>query len=44
MDEKILYGNTWIMFHGMLNVALGLPKLDGFGAKLGVMAINYIVI
>lgn len=35
-----LHGNKWIMLHGVLDVALRLPKRDGFSAQLGVMAIN----
>ena len=40
----VLHGTKWIIFNGILDIALGPSKWDGFSAKLGGMTSNSIAI
>lgn len=37
---EILHGTMWVLFHGLLDIALGSLKKGGFGTTLGAVASN----
>jgi hypothetical protein len=41
---KYLHDIKWLMFHDLLDIALGPLKKGGSKIKLGIVAINWIVI